>query len=176
LCWKNITRQNLNIVIRSRLGYSSVYPKYGEKLICLKNNYIHLLEYDDTPVFLVNGMDLLSYSEVSIDKNDIKDHFELSYVPSGYENVNDLLFRTRVHKGPFEAYCNGKNYSISGEEDEDIVFLDYGYAYTVHKSQGSEFDNVLIIDEFKGSSDMYNRWLYTAITRARKSVTIARYF
>jgi exodeoxyribonuclease-5 len=173
LCWKNVTRQNLNITIRSKLGYSTPYPLYGEKLICLKNNYVHLLEYEDTPIFLVNGMDLISHGEVLPDKADVRDSFELPYAPS---YINNLVFKTRVHKGPFDIYGNGKNYIINGEEDEDIVFLDFGYAYTVHKSQGSEFDNVLIIDEFKGANDIYNKWLYTAITRAKKSVTIARYF
>jgi exodeoxyribonuclease-5 len=173
LCWKNVTRQNLNVTIRSRLGYSAPYQLYGEKLICLKNNYVHLLEYEDTPVFLVNGMDLISHGNVSLDKDDIKDSFELSYAPS---YINNLLFTTKVHKGLFDVYTSGKNYIITGDEDENIVFLDFGYAYTVHKSQGSEFDNVLIIDEFKGASDIYAKWLYTAITRAKKSVTIARYF
>jgi ATP-dependent exoDNAse (exonuclease V) alpha subunit len=68
------------------------------------------------------------------------------------------------------------NYVIKGDEPEDVVFLDYSRAITVHKSQSDEFDNVLLIDEFKGPSDIYFKWLYTGITRARKSITIARYF
>jgi exodeoxyribonuclease-5 len=173
LCWKNSTRMNLNISIRKKIGYESIYPLRREKLICLKNNYVHLIEVGENPIFLVNGMDLVSNRTVKIDKDDIRDSFELSYYSSYSPGV---VFNTRVHRGPFDAYETGRNYVISGEEDEDIVFLDYGYAYTVHKSQGSEFNNVLIIDEFKGASDMYNKWLYTAITRARESVTIARYY
>ena len=30
----------------------------------------------------------------------------------------------------------------------------------------------LVLNDFKGSQDNYNKWLYTAITRAKKSVTI----
>jgi exodeoxyribonuclease-5 len=172
LCWKNATRKNLNIIVRSKLGIESDYPTKGEKLICLKNNYVHLLEYGDIPIFLVNGMDLISLADVSFHFEDIGSCFPLIY---GLSYIEGMSFKTRVHRGPFDSYKTGNNYIIPGEVDEDIVFLDYGYAYTVHKSQGSEFDHVLIIDEFKGSADMYNRWLYTAITRARKSVTIARY-
>jgi exodeoxyribonuclease V len=47
-----------------------------------------------------------------------------------------------------------------------------GYASTVHKAQGSEWSNVLILDEFSGSDR--DRWLYTAITRASQAVRIVR--
>jgi exodeoxyribonuclease-5 len=173
LCWRNITRQNLNITIRNKLGNTSIYPTAGEKLICLKNNYAHLLEYEDIPILLVNGMDLLAHSSADVKDEDMSDSFILSYVP---RYRKEAIFTTRVHRGPFDSYKYGMNYVITGSEDENVVFLDYGYAYTVHKSQGSEFNDVLIIDEFRGSNEIYNKWLYTAITRARKSVTIARYF
>jgi exodeoxyribonuclease-5 len=173
LCWKNSTRKNLNIAIRRKKGLDSEYPVLGEKLICLKNNYIHLIEYDDIPLFLVNGMDLISYDSVKLSPGDMNDYFTLSY---GLSYVPHMRFQSRVHRGPFDSYTRGTDYIIPDEVDEDMVFLDFGYAYTVHKSQGSEFDHVLIIDEFKGSKDIYNKWLYTAITRARKSVTIARYY
>ena len=57
-----------------------------------------------------------------------------------------------------------KNMGVSG---------DYAYCLTVHKSQGSEFDNVFL--QLKESDkyiwgDMYNRWLYTAVTRASKNL------
>ena len=48
---------------------------------------------------------------------------------------------------------------------QNIVLADYGYAITVHKSQGSEWDKVLVVDE---QCQMWEakRWRYTAITRA----------
>jgi exodeoxyribonuclease-5 len=170
LCWKNVTRRNLNILIRSILGYTSSYPCSGERLTCLKNNYVHLIEYDDDiPLFLVNGMDLICCNNEN-EKEDA-DCITLTYRPPF---VKDSYFKTRVHKGPFDAYQTENKYIIE-EATDDVVFLDFGNACTVHKSQSTEYDNVLIIDEFKGSTDLYNKWLYTAITRARKSVTIARY-
>jgi exodeoxyribonuclease-5 len=48
----------------------------------------------------------------------------------------------------------------------------FGYAATVHKAQGSEWANVLLIDEY-AMPDRRN-WLYTALTRASESVAVAK--
>jgi len=48
----------------------------------------------------------------------------------------------------------------------------YGYAITVHKSQGSQWDNVLLFDESSAFRDDAARHLYTAITRAADRVTV----
>ena len=59
------------------------------------------------------------------------------------------------------------------DEDEMTTFT-FGFALTVHKSQGSEWDNALIIDEMPHSKPDWRKWAYTAITRAAKQVLIAR--
>jgi len=46
------------------------------------------------------------------------------------------------------------------------------YAMTVHKSQGSEFDEVLLILPDRDSPVLTRELVYTALTRARKNVTI----
>ncbi len=46
------------------------------------------------------------------------------------------------------------------------------FAMTVHKSQGSEFDNVLLILPEKDSEVLTKELVYTGITRARKSLTV----
>lgn len=46
------------------------------------------------------------------------------------------------------------------------------YAMTVHKSQGSEFDHVLLLLPDHESPVLTRELIYTGITRARKSVTI----
>ncbi|MBF0226503.1 MAG: exodeoxyribonuclease V subunit alpha [Desulfobacterales bacterium] len=46
------------------------------------------------------------------------------------------------------------------------------YAMTIHKSQGSEFDNVLLIFPDKESPILTKELIYTGITRARKHVEI----
>jgi exodeoxyribonuclease V alpha subunit len=46
------------------------------------------------------------------------------------------------------------------------------YAMTVHKSQGSEFDEVLFILPDKDVSILTRELIYTALTRARKKITV----
>jgi len=56
--------------------------------------------------------------------------------------------------------------------DKRLV-ADYGYALTVHKSQGSEWDNVAVLAD-KDWGDDLARWQYTAITRARSRLIWVR--
>ncbi|MNY14765.1 RecBCD enzyme subunit RecD [compost metagenome] len=54
-----------------------------------------------------------------------------------------------------------------------ILACDSAYAMTIHKSQGSEFDSVLIVLPEQTDHQLLTReLLYTAITRARKRVII----
>jgi len=46
------------------------------------------------------------------------------------------------------------------------------YAMTVHKSQGSEFDDVLLILPDRDSPVLTRELIYTALTRARKRITL----
>jgi exodeoxyribonuclease V alpha subunit len=46
------------------------------------------------------------------------------------------------------------------------------YALTVHKSQGSEFDRVLLVLPDRESPVLSRELLYTGLTRARKSVEL----
>jgi exodeoxyribonuclease V alpha subunit len=46
------------------------------------------------------------------------------------------------------------------------------YAMTVHKSQGSEFDRVLVLLPDRPSPVLTRELLYTAVTRAREYVEI----
>lgn len=55
---------------------------------------------------------------------------------------------------------------------EDLEMIDWAYAITVHKSQGSEA-NTVIVDLLDGHGIMLKRnLLYTAVTRAKKKVYI----
>ena len=50
--------------------------------------------------------------------------------------------------------------------------FDYGYVLTVHKAQGSQWDDVVLFDESFAFPDSRARWLYTGITRAAKKLTL----
>lgn len=51
--------------------------------------------------------------------------------------------------------------------------LAYGHALTCHRAQGGEWDEVFLHPylSLKASEEERGRWMYTALTRARKSVT-----
>lgn len=55
----------------------------------------------------------------------------------------------------------------------NFLHLNFGYAITCHRSQGSEFKNVFV-DTYQGrqESEQYIRWLYTAITRTSDKLYI----
>jgi exodeoxyribonuclease V alpha subunit len=71
-------------------------------------------------------------------------------------------------------------WKIAFEKNDKLIFInparlaDYSpaFALTVHKSQGSEFDEIMLALPM-GSSRLLNReLLYTAVSRARNKVTI----
>lgn len=66
-----------------------------------------------------------------------------------------------------------KNRTKSKDEFQ-ICQFDFGYAISCHKSQGSEWDNIIVFDESKVFPTNREKWLYTAITRAKKNLIIIR--
>ena len=59
-------------------------------------------------------------------------------------------------------------------KSERAYEFDYGYAITVHKSQGSEFEKVVVYDEWLGDVDYHRKWLYSAVTRASKMLVVVK--
>ena len=176
LCWSNSTRKEINALIRKKLGLTSIYPSKGEKIVCLKNNYTYELDCgDDMLISPVNGLEMTALTDAREPRTDEEnqDYMVMEYAP---DFIKDKTFSTPISKIPYEAYKTMEPY-----EDRLIdvpqfqVVTDYYYCSTVHKSQGSSWPNVLVIDEFKGPRDDYKKWLYTAITRAEQCVTIARF-
>ena len=67
-------------------------------------------------------------------------------------------------------------YEVITVNREDFDNMNFGYALTTHKVQGSEYDNIKIflpkeLTSFSANPNM----LYTMITRARKNVDIYYY-
>lgn len=185
LCWKNSTRRYFNSVIRKLKGYDSVYPVAGEKILCLRNNYNYEIEYDGVPIYLINGLQGIVISDSKEIKEDDLDLLNLKFTPDFVKDISgstDYTFDVNCFKETFKQYEIDVtkeafieimyDETVDGDTLGNIGMLDYGYCITVHKSQGSEWGNVLVLNEYKGSPSNYNRWLYTAITRAKNSVTI----
>ena len=77
----------------------------------------------------------------------------------------------------YNAY--GKENPNQKEFAKDKGFLavdhfDYGYASSVHKAQGSEWERVVVFEQRTKHWDdnMYARWLYTAITRSMQKLFV----
>ena len=58
-------------------------------------------------------------------------------------------------------------------EIQALSELDGAYAYTIHKSQGSEFDVILMPMLYGAQPFLTRNLLYTGVTRAKKKVLIA---
>lgn len=80
-----------------------------------------------------------------------------------------IICRDKDHENTYRAFFPDKANSFLPSQlpPHETVF-----AMTIHKSQGSEYDHVLVIMPEKISSIATRELLYTAITRARKSVSI----
>jgi exodeoxyribonuclease V len=67
------------------------------------------------------------------------------------------------------------NLEIPGQQKiRNRTYVAYAYAITAHKAQGSEFRNLLVMNESWAFRENANRWLYTAATRARNHLTLAQ--
>lgn len=171
LCWRNSTRKIFNQAVRKELGYNSIYPLQNEKVIGLKNNYFHQIEYEGIPIFPVNGLPsriVSDYKTVANNKNIL-----LEYRPDFIKDSKGPYFKTLCHGEYFENYgYNIEKDPFIKEDEEDIVHLDFGYALTCARSQGSEYKRVLLLDEYRGPEDIKYKFLYTGITRAMEGVDI----
>ena len=54
----------------------------------------------------------------------------------------------------------------------NALVVKYGYAITCHKAQGGEWDNVIIDFDRVRKNLAFFRWSYTAVTRAKKSLSV----
>ena len=155
LVGKNTTRFATNSKIRRLRDIHDKYPVIGDRLVCLRNN---------SELGLLNGA---IFTASSIDGvMDGKVHMTVQPEDSPMS----------VSVAALEQHFLGKGkeldtqYWLRSEGQE----FDFGYALTVHKSQGSQWDNVCVFDESGVFRTQRWRWLYTAITRAAESVTVVR--
>ncbi len=174
----NALKDMINLEYRKLKGYTSKYPVEGEKLICIRNNFRYPLKgKHDVELFLVNGMQVNVASPFDYYSGDYYGILEFtSPYTVGVSRVKvDAKSLIHIYDDIGEEKEKSEERKENQIDDTDsfINYFDYGYAITCHKSQGSEWDNVLVIDNFSGrSSSRYTRWLYTAVTRAKKNLTV----
>ena len=56
--------------------------------------------------------------------------------------------------------------------NEDIQSIKHAYAMSIHKSQGSEFEHVILPITKEYTRMLYNKLIYTAVSRAKKTLII----
>ncbi len=62
--------------------------------------------------------------------------------------------------------------NIVNYEKKDLNNIRHAYAISIHKSQGSEFDHVIMPITFQYGQMLYNKLLYTGVSRAKKSLIL----
>ena len=148
----NRTRRLYNRRLRELFGYTQVFPEVGDKLVCLRN---------DRKKGLLNG----GLWKVKTTAPQRRGKLRLSLVPE------DDPTKKPLRVGVIPAFFESEEeipFSLRKDSDE----FDYGSALTVHKAQGSQWDEVVLFDESGAFREHRDRWLYTGVTRAAERITI----
>tara|TARA_R110002167_G_scaffold93122_2_gene249847 strand:+ start:42701 stop:43900 length:1200 start_codon:yes stop_codon:yes gene_type:complete len=153
LCGTNKTRKIVNEKLREHLGFVDLMPMPGDRLICTRNDGdTGLLNGGQWQVLNSRwdpGLEELWLTICSVD-NDEQLHVQAH--PEYFIGEEPPYFMVR------KKQC-----------------FDFAYCMTVHKSQGSQFDSVCLIDEaarFPSAQRRAHR--YTGVTRAAKELTVIR--
>jgi Mesyanzhinovviridae Dda-like helicase len=156
LCSFNRTRNWLNTTLRKRVvAPPNGDPVVGDLVICLRNSY-------EAGVF--NGM----RGRIT-ELGPVMDYYEH---PRRFAGVQ-LLDEDYEFEGELATEQFNQPKTLN-EISRGVTLWDYGYAMTVHKSQGSQADRVMVIEErFPHDDDAFHaRLLYTAVTRAARSLCV----
>lgn len=194
-----ITRSNKRAVlfnsgVRNSILYREDQLVCGDMLLVAKNNYFWSQDYDAID-FIANG-DIIEVKRVW---GEIEDRYGLHFanVTVEFPDHNHLEMDTKIildclfsdtpalTVAQSELLFNGVMGELTGDKRTrfkalkkhpyfNALQVKYAYAVTCHKAQGGQWQNVFIdmggiMPDALSSLD-FLRWLYTAITRARRQV------
>lgn len=168
LCWKNGTRWNLVNKIRAALGRPTGQVVAGDRIMCLTNNRsIGVFNGQQFDVLNARPGALGPEMEVRDDQGNVR---RLTAYAAGFEG-------RAAQDAAKQAYLGGRG---------NRMLATFANAITVHKAQGSEWDSVYVVNESMDLIDMTarregraagiqagRRLMYTAVTRASKSITVS---
>ena len=83
-----------------------------------------------------------------------------------------IILRNPASHNELQAFFPSKEGEIRSFLPNRLPTHETAYAMTIHKSQGSEFDNVLILLPYQFSPLLSRELIYTGITRAKQRVDI----
>ena len=189
ICGRNKTRNDVNNEVRRYKGISKEerLPLEGEKLICTLNDWEKPLDKEER-FHLVNGIIGTARNIVE----SVDDLATMEFTADFMEEGVKVPFDTGIFTKGRYAHTYGwravtlSDGTVVGEDnfqllrklrsvsDEPVCRFEFAYAVTCHKAQGSEFDFVIVFDESWAFGEEKNRWLYTAITRAKEKLLIIR--
>jgi len=158
ICGVHRVRWNLTRKIRAGRGVEHSHdPVDGERVICTRNN---------RELGLFNGAlgDVVGPAEVTHTGEQLR--FRVQMEDTAFPQK--LLVSRREFREHYQGKQPPERYS------KQIDQFDFGMVLTAHKSQGSEWDNVIVIDDSASFREDSARWLYTAISRASKKLTLLR--
>lgn len=162
LCWMNKTRIRLNGSARSTLKRKGA-PTKGELVLCLKNT---------PPIY--NGMRGVLTEDGTPEAWHL--HAMVEFPEEGLTAQPVTMCgaqfnRERVFQSVEEMNARGLDVDTFSEAGS---MYDFGYALTVHKSQGSQFKHVIFyVDRpVQPHDEDWRRFAYTAVTRAAETLTV----
>ena len=178
----NLQRHSMNDYMRRAKGFGPE-PEDGDKIICLRNYW----DWGN----LTNG-DPLVNGTIGILHNPNPSHIQVPYFAYNKGRIDVLSGEFESELGENFGHINMDPKIMKGGESElewrdkyklnqlknrigDVIPKEftYGYAITCHKAQGSEWNNVLVLEEkFPHDRVDHARWLYTAATRAAEKLVI----
>ena len=188
-------RANLyNQQIRSRILFKEEEVSAGDYFMVVKNNYFWL-DTKSEAGFIANG-DIIEILEIFSIKELYGFRFaEVKIQMTDYPNLAPfetvLLLDTLNSETPSLSYEEGntlyqevmKDYAdetskykkfmkVKNNKFFNALQVKFSYAITCHKSQGGQWETIMVEQPYlpNGMDKDYLRWLYTAVTRARKKL------
>lgn len=145
ICAYNRTRVSTNMIIRERLNRSDRLLVQGEKIMCLRNNRKRCI---------FNGMQ----------------GTVIEYRKHRYQNIIDFDSYGEYFEGiPINPSQFNQEKTLPCDSQDDPSPFDYAYCITAHKSQGDEFNTIMIYEQYCKRWD-HKRWTYTAASRSKEKI------
>lgn len=160
----NRNRWKITKKLRTALGYVDNGPYEGEPLIVCRNSK----RFPE----LVNGTFVECMETIDMEDGDAFFNLSVKVPETGNIITADVcqgLFEETFLRKPGAATCDKDDAYRAKIRYEH---MDFGHAITVHKSQGSQWEDVIVHDESGVFRDAAEKWLYTAVTRAAHRLTV----